>query len=154
MATKWVSLTDKERQWILSSAPPASLLKKMNTAGKRIQISSAKGKGRALQQWVCSKISELTGIPYNQQDDECLIHSREMGQAGTDVILRGEAGEKFPFSIECKNTESLSLIATIHQAQANTKPDRPWLIVYKAKALNTPVVVLEWDNFIRHYKGF
>src|SRR4030066_247579 len=55
---------------------------------KPIKISSRKAKGRGLQKWLCQKISEMTGILYDQSDDSCLLHSREMGQSGTDVILR------------------------------------------------------------------
>jgi hypothetical protein len=128
-------------------------LKKLQKSQKRITVSSAKGKGRELQKWVCEKISNLIGIPYNQQDDDCEIHSREMGQSGVDVVLRGKARKLFPFDVECKSTEGLSLTATIRQAQDNEAPGRRWLIVHRCKVLRDPVVMLSWDSFARLFQG-
>lgn len=153
MANKWVNLTDAERGFILNAIAPGanpaarSLQKKMMDAGKRIAISSAKGKGRALQQWVCARIADMLGLPFDNQDDQCLIHSREMGQAGVDVILRGEAFTRFPYDVECKSTEGFSLVATVKQAEANTKAGRDWLIVHKSKALSEPVVLMRFGAF-------
>ena len=53
---------------------------------RRIKPSSAKAKGRSLQQWVCQKISDLLGIEWGKDE---LIASREMGQSGTDIRLLG-----------------------------------------------------------------
>lgn len=124
------------------------LLKQCERAGKPIKTSSAKSKGRDLQQWVCREISEMVSIPYNQGDDDCLIHSREMGQSGTDIVLRGKAKERFKYSVECKNTESLSLYQAIEQCIANTLPGQDWLIVHKKKG-SEPIVVLDWEAFRR-----
>ena len=55
-----------------------------------IKTSSAKAKGRSLQQWVCQKISDLLNIPWGKDE---LIASREMGQSGVDIRLIGEAQE-------------------------------------------------------------
>jgi len=112
-----------------------------------IKSSSRKAKGRELQKWVCEQVSTLTGIPYDQKDDESLIRSREMGQSGTDVVLRGEAAKRFPFAVECKNHEQISLAAFVRQARANTPEGRKMLLVLKNKALLKPVVVLEWETF-------
>lgn len=130
------------------------LLKKVKRAGKQIAIQSGKGKGRNLQQKVCRDISEAIGIPYDQQDDECLIHSREMGQSGVDVILRGEAKKLFPFSIECKSAEQFSLNVAREQAQANQAKETDWMMVHKRKAWGSPVVILDWNVFIGMYKEF
>jgi hypothetical protein len=116
----------------------------------RIKTSSAKDKGRALQYFVCDHISMLLyGKPFNQKDDNCLIHSREMGQAGSDIILRGDAQERFPFTVECKSTESFSLVPTINQVRANLKKGTDWLIVHRRKALPDPIVILTWEAFER-----
>lgn len=153
MGNKWVSLTDVERAWILArtagdySVPAEGLRKKIRVAGMRITHGSAKGKGRALQQWVCQRIAELVGVPYNQQDDECLIHSREMGQSGTDVVLRGIAAVRFPYSVECKSSEGMSVQGFVIQASKNVRPGTDWLVVYKCKALDAPVVIMSWATF-------
>ena len=113
---------------------------------------SAKDKGRRLQKLVCEKISKLLDIPFDNTDDFCLIHSREMGQSGTDIILRGEAREKFPFDIECKNTEKLQLNKAIKQAENNSEKDN-WLIVHKKNRME-PIVILKFDVFLKIYSDY
>lgn len=123
------------------------LRKKLQRALTPIKTSSAKAKGRNLQKWVCGKISEIIDIPYDQQDDQCLIHSREMGQAGVDIILKGEALERFPFSIECKNTEGFSIGPTITQIENNLILGTDWIIVHKKKMYKQPLVMMYWETF-------
>jgi len=116
-----------------------------------MKTSSCKAKGRILQKWVCQKIADIFKIEFNNQDDQCLIHSREMGQSGVDVILRGEIYKKFPFAVECKNTEKLCLYTTIEQIKNNAQIDQDWLIVHK-KNRNEPVVIISWDAFEKLFK--
>jgi len=108
-----------------------------------MKTSSAKAKGRKLQQLVAKKISELTGIPHGK---DCLIESREMGQSGVDVKLIGEARDKFPFSIECKNCEKWTMSSFIDQAKSNIMPDTMWLLVM-GKNRAKPVVCMDLDDF-------
>ena len=122
------------------------LKKKINKELAPITVSSAKSKGRNLQQKVAKAISEYSGIPYGKDE---LIASREMGQSGTDVRLIGEAKKVFPFAVECKSGESWSLPATIRQAQANQDKDTDWLVVLKRKEWSSPVVCLDFDVFFR-----
>jgi hypothetical protein len=110
---------------------------------RKISISSAKAKGRNLQQWTCKKISELLNIPWGKDE---LIASREMGQPGTDVKLVGEAQERFPFSVECKWQESWSVPTWIKQAQENQKAGTDWLLVLKKNRIK-PVVVMDGERF-------
>lgn len=124
------------------------LIKKFENAEKTIKVSSRKGKGRGLQYWVCNRIAKMFGIEFNQQDDNCLIHSREMGQNGIDVILRGEIFEAFPFDIECKSCESLSIPDWVRQARANKRENRDWLLVFKKQTMgHEPFAVMEWNTF-------
>lgn len=124
------------------------LIKKFERAEKKIKTSSAKGKGRGLQYWVCEKIAGIFGIEFKQGDDECLIHSREMGQHSVDIILRGELKKKFPFSIECKACESLSIPDWVRQSRTNKKEDRDWLLVFKKQTIgHEPLVLMEWETF-------
>lgn len=122
------------KRTLLPGAPPKK---------KRISVSSAKAKGRNLQQWAAAKISELTGLPWGKDE---LIASREGAQNGTDVRLVGEAREKFPFAVECKWCESWAIPAWIKQAKSNEEPGMDWLLIIK-KNHHEPIVVLDADKF-------
>jgi len=115
---------------------------------RRIKPSSAKAKGRSLQQWVCQRISDLLGIPWGKDE---LISSREMGQSGTDVRLIGEAQERFPFSVECKNQETWAIPQWIRQAQANQKEGTHWLLIAKRNRTK-PVVIMDAKAFFNLLK--
>ena len=147
--TKNLNLKESEINRILQADIPDALYKKLKGVleKKRITVASGKAKGRNLQQFVCKEISDSTGHPYNQQDDDCLIHSREMGQAGKDIVLRGEVKDLWPFSFECKNVENLNLVNTIQQAQENSSPEYPAVIVHKRKAYTEPMVYIPWALF-------
>lgn len=151
-----IKLTKQELEYIHDYLPinpeensfaSSLIIKKIERILKPIKRRSAKDKGRNLQKWVCERIAELFNIEYNQQDDNCVIHSREMGQSGVDIIIRDYLRNYFPFSIECKSSEQLNLIETIQQAKKNTKKDEHWIIVYKKKAIQKPVVIMDWDCF-------
>lgn len=115
----------------------------------RIKTSSAKAKGRSLQQWACQKISDLLGMPWGKDES---IASREMGQNGTDIRLVGEAQERFPFSVECKWQETWSVPAWIKQAKENTKKGTDWLLIMK-RSREKPVIVMDGEVFFELLKG-
>ena len=132
----------------VDSVPAKKIMGKLERAEKKIKTSSAKGKGRSLQYWVCERIAEMFGIKFVQSDDTCLVHSREMGQHGTDICLRGELYNKFPFDIECKAQESLSIPDWVRQARANTKKGRKWIVVFKKQTIGgEPLVLMDWSTF-------
>ena len=109
----------------------------------RIKTSSAKAKGRRLQQWCCAQISRITDTPWGADEE---IASREMGQAGTDVRLTRRLRKLFPFSVECKWQESWSVPAFIKQAKANRLPDTDWLLVLRRKR-HEPIAVIDAELF-------
>lgn len=115
---------------------------------KRISIQSAKAKGRKLQQWTSSKISEITGIKCGSDE---LISSRGGGQSGTDVALIGEAKTLFPFSIECKAQETYSMPSFIKQSKDNQLPNTDWLLVIKRKQ-EKPTVTMDAESFFKMYE--
>jgi len=117
-------------------------------AKKRISVKSAKAKGRKAQQEVMGHISEMLEIPCGKDE---LIRSREMGQAGTDIVLLGEAKELFPFSIEVKFQENISIPKWIKQAKENKKENTDWLLIVRRSREN-PIVVLDFEAFIALYK--
>lgn len=126
------------------------IISKLERAEKTIKVSSRKGKGRGLQYWVCERIAKIFGIEFVQSDDSCLIQSRPMGQHGTDVILRGNIYKEFPFDIECKSCESLSIPEWVRQARTNKKENRDWLVIFKKQTIgHEPLVLMEWETFER-----
>lgn len=154
MANKMVSLSTEEINDILNhfatdgvSNQYPSIVRKLTKAGQRIKVRSAKQKGLNLQKNVCEKISAITGIEYDQSSDQSEIASRPSGQHGTDVILRGEALKRFPYSVECKSSESLNLVDTIDQSKANVIKGTDWLIVHRRKAIPDPIVIMDWKTF-------
>ena len=129
------------------------LIKKIERAERKIKTSSAKGKGRNLQYWVCERIAEMFGIKFVQSDDTCLVHSRTMGLNGTDVVLTGELVEKFPFAVECKACETLSIPEWIRQARNNEKENQNYLLVFKKQSIGgQPVVLMDWSTFENIFK--
>jgi len=119
---------------------------------KSIAVSSKKGKGRILQQWVAKKISWLIDLPWGSDEQ---IASREMGLSGVDIRLVGEAKELFPWSVECKRQESWSVHGWIEQAKKNQMPGTDWLLVAR-RSHKDAVVILDADVFfdiLRLVKG-
>lgn len=154
MANRLVNLSDKEREEIVKALPSSSKLRsKIERAGNRIKVRSAKSKGMGFQKWICEQISELLNIPYVQGDDESLIASRSSGVNGVDIILRGEAKKRFPYSIEAKNCENLGIADAVVQAKSNQAPGTDWLVAHKRKALEEVIVMLSWDAFIKLVKN-
>lgn len=129
------------------------IISKLERAEKKIKTSSAKGKGRNLQYWVCERIAGMFGINFVQSDDTCLVHSRTMGLSGTDVVLTGELAEKFPFAVECKACETLSISEWVKQARSNTKENQNYLLVFKKQTIGSePVVLMDWSCFENIFK--
>ena len=110
---------------------------------KRISVQSAKAKGRLLQNFVAKILSDITKIPWGEDE---LISSRSGGQAGTDLRLVGKAAVLIPFDIECKYQETFSIPAWIKQAKANTEEGRTWLLVCRKNYMD-PIVVLDAVEF-------
>ena len=76
-----------------------------------MKTSSAKAKGRRLQQSVCASLLEI--FPQLEPDD---ITSRGMGQNGVDVILTPVARRIVgDLAIECKNVESLNVVGVFNK---------------------------------------
>ena len=115
-----------------------------------MKTSSCKAKGRKLQQYVAEQISNILNIPWGKDE---LIRSRGMGQSGVDVVLVGEAKEKFAWSVECKNTQKLNLWDAIGQARDNQLDGTDWLLVVK-KNHEVPVVVMDSMIFFKLWSRY
>lgn len=104
-----------------------------------MKTSSAKNKGRKLQQWVMDKLRKAIRV---EEDD---IQSRSMGAGGEDIMLSPLARSKFPYSIECKNVERLNVWNAYDQAVANSAEYIPLLIMKKNRRM--PLAVFKADHF-------
>lgn len=117
---------------------------------RKIKRNSAKDKGKRLQKWVAQKISEITKIPCGKDE---LIESRPGCLSGVDVMLYGEAKEKFPFSCECKYQESWSVPAWVKQAKENQILGTDWLLFIK-KNQHEEIVVMDAAAFFDIYEQY
>ena len=109
-----------------------------------MRTQSKKAKGRRLQQWVRDILIEKLEV--HPED----IESRSMGAGGEDLIMSRSAREKFPYSIECKNQESLNIWKSYEQAQQNSGNYEP-IVVLKRNNVK-PLVLVDADYFIELHK--
>ena len=109
-----------------------------------MKTQSAKAKGRRFQQWVRDKLIEVLDI--HPED----IESRSMGAGGEDLIMARAARETFPYSIECKNQESLNIWKSYEQAQQNSGNYEP-IVVLKRNNVK-PLVLVDADYFVELHK--
>lgn len=100
---------------------------------------SAKAKGRRLQQEVRDAI--LAAFPSLEPDD---VRSTSMGASGEDLLLSPAARAAVPFSIECKNVESLNIWKALEQAGGRKHPP---LVVFRRNKTATHVA-LPFDVFL------
>jgi len=105
---------------------------------------SAKSKGRKFQQWVRDLLIEQLDI--HPED----IESRSMGAAGEDIMMARSARNLFPFSIECKNQQSLNIWKAYEQAEENSGDYEP--IVFLKRNNTKPLVLVDAEYFVELYK--
>jgi len=106
-----------------------------------MKTSSAKSKGRRLQQWFRDLLIEELQV--HPED----IESRSMGAGGEDLIMSRAARHKFPYSIECKNQESVNIWKSYEQAAQNSGEYEP--IVVLKRNNSKPLVLVDADYFVR-----
>mgnify|MGYP001214931287 FL=1 len=109
-----------------------------------MRTQSKKAKGRRLQQWVRDLLIEKLEV--HPED----IESRSMGAGGEDLIMSRSAREKFPYSIECKNQESLNIWKSYEQAQQNSGNYEPIVVIKRNNV--KPLVLVDADYFIQLHK--
>ena len=109
-----------------------------------MRTQSKKAKGRRLQQWVRDLLIEKLEV--HPED----IQSRSMGAGGEDLIMSRSAREKFPYSIECKNQESLNIWKSYEQAQQNSGNYEPIVVIKRNNV--KPLVLVDADYFVELHK--
>ena len=104
--------------------------------------ASRKAKGRRFQQAVRQDLIDCLGI------DPGDILSTAMGQAGCDLYLSPAARERFPFGVECKAQETISLPAWWRQCTANAEAEglAPLLVLKQSR--REALAVLRWSDLL------
>ncbi len=134
------SLRSPQRSTRLSSQPTKST---KSVLKKRMSPRSAKAKGRKLQNWVVEKLLDtfkgLTNLD---------IRSTPMGVNGVDVQFSTAAYKKFPYDIECKNTERMTTLYNYYeQAISHETGGEPLLIVKMNH--KKPLAIMDAEHFIK-----
>ena len=106
-----------------------------------MKTSSAKAKGRKLQQWFANLLVEKLNL------DEEDIESRPMGSQGEDIILGKQSRQIFPYSVECKNQEKVNVWSAYEQAETNCKGYEPVVVIKKNR--KKPLVVIDAEYFVK-----
>lgn len=110
-------------------------------AGKpRMKVSSAKAKGRKLQQAVVAKL--LAAFPHLGEGD---IRSTPMSSGGEDVQLSPAARAVIPHRIEAKKHAAFSVYT--HYDQARSHGTHEPLLVIEADR-RKPLAIVDLDYFI------
>lgn len=107
--------------------------------------SSAKAKGRILQQWVRDQLLAL--FPSLEPDD---IKSTSMGAGGEDVQLSPAARKLIPHKIECKNLASSAVYKLYEQAVSHQSKGEP-LLVLKANR-KKPLAIMDAEYYFNLLK--
>jgi len=111
-----------------------------------MKTSSAKAKGRKLQQEVRDM---LLGRSVSLTTDD--IRSTSMGAGGEDILFSTAARETFPWTIECKAQENLSVWAAYAQAEENNPGDYEPIVFFKRNRSKT-FVMLDAEYFVRNWR--
>jgi hypothetical protein len=113
-----------------------------------MKTSSAKAKGRALQQYCRDFLSGL----FDWSDGD--VESRSMGSAGVDLMMSPRARKDFPFSIECKNTKKFPSIGALNQSYANSNKGTLPCVVWKpfGKGVSESIIYFRFEDFATTWK--
>jgi len=104
--------------------------------------ASRKAKGRRFQQAVRQDLVDCLGI------DPGDILSTAMGQSGCDLYLSPAARALFPYGVECKAQETISLPAWWKQCENNaSKVELTPLLLIKRNR-EEPLAVLRWSDLL------
>lgn len=106
-----------------------------------IKTSSAKAKGRKLQQWTRNLILKL--VPTLEPDD---VKSTSMGASGEDVQLSPQARKKLPITIECKARKSIAVYSYYDQALTNAPTGMEPIVIIKADR-KKPLAIVDAEFF-------
>jgi hypothetical protein len=105
-----------------------------------MKTSSAKAKGRLLQQWVANLIKSK----FNLEDED--VRSTSMGAGGEDILFSPVAARRVGLSVECKSRDRIAVYSFYEQAKTNTPAEREAIVVIKQNR-SSPLVVVDAEYF-------
>jgi hypothetical protein len=108
-----------------------------------MKTSSAKQKGRRLQQWVRDKMYQYC---HNLRPGD--VESTSMGAGGEDVKLSPHARDFFPIQIECKSYAKFS-VYDIYQQACSHGTFEPVAIIKQNNS--KPLAIVDADYFFRMF---
>lgn len=109
-----------------------------------MKTSSAKAKGRKLQQYVRDSFIELMK-PWGCLPED--VKSTSMGAGGEDIQLSPFARDMMPVSVECKSHKEMAIYKLYGQAEENANGYEPLLVV-KANH-KKPLAVIDFDYYLK-----
>lgn len=108
--------------------------------------SSAKNKGRLLQQWVRDRLYKA--FPTLSEGD---IRSTSMGAGGEDIQLSPAARKLIPWSIECKSVKAIAVYKYYDQAKENAGRKHEPVVFMKMNG-RRPLAMVDAEYFIKMQK--
>jgi len=113
-----------------------------------MKTSSAKAKGRRLQQRVRDDMRAIAGTRLDPTD----IESTTMGLSGVDIVLTKAAKDLFgPLAFECKNVELLNAVGVFQQHYDKYAAKGMVPIMVHSRNHIEPRVTMLWADFVRLY---
>lgn len=104
--------------------------------------ASRKGKGREFQQAIRKDLIATLSI------EEGDILSTAMGQSGCDLYLSPAAREKFPFGVEAKRQERISLPEWWDQCTRNAEAEGLTPLLVLKQNRKEALAVLRWEDLL------
>ncbi len=104
--------------------------------------ASRKGKGREFQQAIRKDLIATLSI------EEGDILSTAMGQGGCDLYLSPAAREKFPFGVEAKRQERISLPEWWEQCEENARKEGLTPLLVFRRSREDALAVLRWTDLL------
>jgi hypothetical protein len=105
-----------------------------------MKTSSAKAKGRNLQNFIRDRVRLIFGLP-----DEDVV-STPMGCSGIDVQLSEKARVVCPYAFEAKSYARIAVYQWWKQAEDNATGELKPILVIKQNR-GKPLVVMAWETF-------
>lgn len=105
--------------------------------------ASKKAKGRNFQKQLANDIVAL--FPELTEND---VFPTTSSVSGIDVKLSEKARQIFPYGIEAKNQETVSIWSWINQAEQNAASEKLVPVVVFKRNRSDPYVTLKWKDFL------